>query len=391
VVGLTVRLTGLSNAAHLNDQKGVCIAHDPPSGRFVVQLRGPDSKTVKVKGSNLSLEDPEPSRFLWQQVRLVGLVNAAHLNGRIGVCSEMAVGGRLVVLLDGDDEMVVRVKPDNLEELSEREREEYDVRRQREERQQQAAAAEQAAAAATERRKAEAAEAARREVEEKLRQQRVKEREEQEARQAEEEKRLDAQRRAREAEAEAARSAAAAERRRIEEEEDDRRREEEAAAAAAEEEERRKQQANTNASAFAALKAEAEAERKKREEAAREARAAAREQQRQEAERRIEEQQAAAEAARRAEEEAAAEAARLRRAAEVEALLQEPCLGVSLGFLHQLLTHCRLEQLTTAQVVQDVILEQTKDKRCSYAQYALGCVPPRLQHRRIHGSAATVP
>lgn len=59
-------------------------------------------------------------QFMWQQVRLVGLVGSAHLNGAVGVCSELdRVTGRLVVLLDGDDEKVVKVREENLEELSE--------------------------------------------------------------------------------------------------------------------------------------------------------------------------------------------------------------------------------------------------------------------------------
>jgi hypothetical protein len=89
----------------------------------------------------------------------------------------------------------------------------------------------------------------------------------------------------------------------------------------------------------------------------------AREQQRREAEQLLHEQAAAAAAAREAEEAAVREAARGRRAVEVAALIQEPCLGVSLTFLHQLLTHCRLEQLTTAQVVADIIVEQTREQR----------------------------
>jgi hypothetical protein len=42
-------------------QVGMCTGQDKATGRFLVQLRGPDASTVKVKGMNLEINS-EPSR-----------------------------------------------------------------------------------------------------------------------------------------------------------------------------------------------------------------------------------------------------------------------------------------------------------------------------------------
>lgn len=61
VIGQVVRLFGLTGARRLNDKVGLCTARDPDSGRYVVQLRGAEAETVKVKGANLDMHT-QPSR-----------------------------------------------------------------------------------------------------------------------------------------------------------------------------------------------------------------------------------------------------------------------------------------------------------------------------------------
>ena len=56
---------------------------------------------------------------------------------------------------------------------------------------------------------------------------------------------------------------------------------------------------------------------------------------------------------------------------QVNKLLQEKALGVSIGFLHKMLTRFDCGSLSTQEVVSEIIKEQTKQHQCSYAQYVM--------------------
>lgn len=109
-VGAAVRLTGLRSAPELNNAAGRCLQYDTDAGRWLVKLLNGNQKSVKAENLQICASLRPGS-----QVRVGGLVGAAQLNGRLGICSEWDESAqRWLVSLDNGD--LKSIRPENLED-----------------------------------------------------------------------------------------------------------------------------------------------------------------------------------------------------------------------------------------------------------------------------------
>lgn len=105
--GAHVRVMGLRADTDLNGSEGVCRIWNPQSGRWTVRL-GESERNLKP--DNLEVV---ACLCLGAEVKIVGLVGAAHLNGSSGSCeSWQPETGRWMVSLGGA--VVKAVRPENL-------------------------------------------------------------------------------------------------------------------------------------------------------------------------------------------------------------------------------------------------------------------------------------